>query len=234
MNTLNKDLDPGTVHVMIDLETWGTGPTAAVSTVGARMAPVVVDRQDLITRQVLRQTLDARFHQAITLESALLAGMETDADTVDWWRKQSAEARESLLNQRRLPLAVVLENLRQWLPPGHDYLIWGNGAAADPVWLESAYRLAGLACPWNHWQVRCYRTLRAQLKGVVQEEEFTGMRHHALADAVHQMRHLQAMLGFLRMGYLRAAVRSGAEGRGQETAVSCQEADDGQEGGPVS
>ncbi len=201
-NDFNQLLSPDAVHVMVDLETWGTAPGCAISTIGAvweclRGETGYSDesgREAVVVEGPVRQVI----HRGIKLESCLLAGLVVEPGTVKWWRSQSHAARHALCETKRGDLGGILREVAGWLPSGQEYFLWGNGAAADPVWLEAAYRAAGQEVPWKHWQVACFRTLKNLMKGEVPAPAFTGTAHDALDDARHQMQHLQAMLAVLR------------------------------------
>jgi exodeoxyribonuclease VIII len=49
-----------------------------------------------------------------------------------------------------------------------------------------------LPCPWNFWDDRCYRTVKRFAPDI--KMNFSGVKHHALADARHQALHLQRIL----------------------------------------
>jgi hypothetical protein len=74
--------------------------------------------------------------------------------------------------------------------------VWSYGAAADIVWLESAYRAIGQQHPWTYKEVRCLRTVVevAKQAGVSIPERPSGMvQHDALEDAKYQMQVLEAV-----------------------------------------
>lgn len=175
------------VHVMVDCETWGVRPGCAIATVGA-------------VREW--QGGGSQFYMELNLALSLLVGFGVDAETVQWWRKQEPAAQDRLCGSSDIGPRVAMIRLGEWMAQqrveGCPFFVWGNGAAADPVWLEEAFRRVGTPLPWQHWEVRCFRTLRSLCQGVVPAPEFTGIRHHALADATHQMQHLQLMLAALR------------------------------------
>jgi len=67
--------------VMLDLETMGNGPRAAIVAIGA----VEFDPET--------GTVGERFYQAVDLATAVSMGGEMDASTVLWWMQQGDEAR---------------------------------------------------------------------------------------------------------------------------------------------
>lgn len=171
-------------HVMLDLETMGSGPDAAIVAIGA----VVFDpHADPLG------DLGESFYRTVDLESAVRAGGAIDAGTVLWWLRQSAAARAAL-GKDAVPLPLVLRDFAGFLAGlGPEVNLWGNGAGFDNVILAQAYRAIGLPVPWKHWNDRCYRTLKA-LYPEVPAPERAGTAHQALDDAQHQARHAAAML----------------------------------------
>ena len=71
-------------HVMLDLETMGNGPRAAIVSIGA------------VFFDPLTGELGAEFEAAIDLRSSAKSG-EIDPDTVLWWLGQGEEARAGLI-----------------------------------------------------------------------------------------------------------------------------------------
>lgn len=171
-------------NVMLDLETMGNGPNAAIVAIGAVAF-------DIETRE-----LGATFYALIELESSVEYGGQVDAGTVMWWMKQSDVARAELCRSAE-HIAVVLQRFNAWASTLCDdaetnLRVWGNGAAFDNVILASAYRRMRMPAPWKHWNDRCYRTVKALHRHVKLER--TGTHHHALDDAISQAQHLIAML----------------------------------------
>jgi len=170
------------LDVMIDLETMGNGPNAAIVAIGA------------VEFDIQAGTVGERFYMVADLESAVECGGVIDASTVMWWLKQSDEARAAL-DAPSEHIAVVLHQFAGWMEnrgARDDVRVWGNGAAFDNVILASAYRRNLAQQPWMHWNDRCYRTIKAQHPGV--KIERYGTHHNAVDDAESQARHLIAML----------------------------------------
>ncbi len=183
-------------HVMIDLETLGTGNDAVIVSIGAcRFDPYtgVVDA-------------DNTFHQGIDVESSVNdANRKLDPSTVMWWLKQEHDARMSLYIKAHNGESVttVMQQFSQWL--GGDPIVWGNGATFDLVKVADTCNAVGLATPWKFWNERDVRTVveMGQVVGFDPKRDmpFEGVKHDALADAVHQSRYvceIMQMLGCVR------------------------------------
>ena len=178
------------IEFMVDLETMGIGPNAAIVAIGA----VAMDTDKLVL------TGD-EFYGVVSLQSSVDAGLVIDPSTVLWWLGQSDEARKELYGRRSIPLYDALSNFSFWVakncPAKGMRCIWGNGASFDNVVLASAYKAVGRDQPWTYSGDRCYRTMR-QLHPAIGGPEASGVAHNALADAKWQAEHLMLVLKGVR------------------------------------
>lgn len=168
--------------IMLDLETMGSGPQAAIIAIGAV-------EFDIPARQ-----LGERFYTVVDLESAVDQGGIMDAATVLWWMKQSDAARAAFQRPGE-GIGTALYRFVAWIRgrgPRADLRVWGNGAAFDNVILAAAYRRRHAPPPWDYWNDRCYRTVKALHPDVKMQR--TGDHHNAIDDAISQAQHLIAML----------------------------------------
>lgn len=172
-------------HIMLDLETMGTGPNAAIVAIGA------VEFE--LTKAGGR--LGDSFYQCIELESSMARGGQVDAGTVLWWLTQSDAARAMFAEPAAYEGEALLK-FSEWMLARGDpknLLVWGNGASFDNVILASAYRRAGALLPWNSFNDRCYRTVKS-MHPAAPAIQRTGTHHNAKDDAINQANHLIAML----------------------------------------
>ena len=172
-------------HIMLDLETMGTGPNAAIVAIGA------VEFELTKTGGQLGDS----FYQCISLESAMSSGGQVDAGTVLWWLKQNDAAR-AMFAQPAVGAIEALMNFSAWMAKRGEpknLRVWGNGASFDNVILHSAYRRADLGLPWNSFNDRCYRTVKS-MHPAAPAIQRTGTHHNAKDDAINQANHLIAML----------------------------------------
>ena len=164
-------------HVMVDLETFGTGNDAAIVSIGAvKFIPE-------------HHFVGERFYVVVEPGSAVAYGGVMDASTVLWWMgKERTEAREAMLAENRVDLPSALEGFAMWY--GQDPLVpvWGNGATFDNIILRSAFKRAGIDCPWGYKADRCYRTIN-NLKHNATFGNI-GVAHNAVDDARAQAAHL--------------------------------------------
>jgi len=164
-------------NIMLDLETMGKGPNAAIIAIGA------------VEFDLAEQQIGKKYYSTINLESSAEHGGIMDASTVLWWMDQSDLARKVFSNGLSLPDALT--QFSQWAAnrtePG-NLCVWGNGAAFDNVILASAYERMHLTPPWLYWNDRCYRTLKAMAPDI--KIIRSGTHHNAVDDAVNQAKHL--------------------------------------------
>lgn len=164
-------------HVMLDLETLGTGNDAVILSIGA----VKFDERAILDR----------FHVAIDPSSCQAHGLSIDARTVMWWLDEDREdARAQLLSHDRVDLATALEGYAMWFGPD-SMPTWGNGSTFDNIILRSAYEACGLDYPTKFWDDSCYRSLKNRVPQI--KINRVGIHHDALDDAESQARHLQAI-----------------------------------------
>ena len=163
------------MHIMLDLETADNLPTSAIIAIGA-------------VEFTERQTIGRKFYRAVDLGSSVAAGLTVGQDTMLWWSKQSPEARRVFDDPARVRLPDALTDFSFWMKQLHgDTKVWGNGAAFDNAILSNAYARCGLPLPWDFWNDRCYRTVKARITA---KPTRVGVYHNAVDDAETQARHL--------------------------------------------
>ena len=168
---------------MIDLETLGTEPGAAILSIGA----VAFDAQGV----------RERFYVNVDALSCHKAGLQTDPATVRWWMDQATSnpAAVAALRRRALRLPVALELLAVWLrdySPKADMDVWANSPAFDCALLKNAYSRVNMPLPWKYYRERDYRTIRELNRYEVILPD-AHVAHDALADAEYQVKMLLAI-----------------------------------------
>ena len=165
------------IQVMLDLETMSVRSNAAIASIGA------------VKFEVGTGIID-KFYRTIDLRTCKAVGLHIDPETVEWWNKQSKEARQALLKDN-VSLNQALDDFTEWF--GRSSLpTWGNGAGFDNVIMENAFAACNMKRPWRPWEDRCYRTIKNIIQ--VPADERQGVYHNALDDALHQTRHLLKIL----------------------------------------
>jgi hypothetical protein len=161
---------------MIDIETLGIEPGAALLSIGA----CTFDREGV----------GETFYCSVDLESCQDRRLSIDTETLQWWLQQDESAREVLTGG--VPLPTALSELRDFLETqGYDEL-WANSPKFDMAHLEAAYDALDWTTPWAFYELRDARTLQA-LPGAVELTQ-DGTEHDALDDAIHQAREVGATL----------------------------------------
>lgn len=171
-----------TTHIMTDIETLGTRPGAVV-----------------LSAAFVRFADEAHCTLNLSVPDQQALGLEIDPQTYQWWGEQEAKAPGAWTRatENALPLVPALQYIAQWLEwAGQDKLIWCHGATFDAPILGELYRRAGIACPWQYWQVRDTRTLY-DLAGVNLKDYPYPPPHVALNDAISQTRAANAALRVL-------------------------------------
>lgn len=182
-------------HVMIDLETLGTVPGCIGFSIGAVQFDPAMHR------------LGSTFYAVVNVDSALDHYLREDEATVEWWSKQSPEARVTLEDARAgngmtLPDAMNrLNDYFQSLGTKSTIRVWGNGADFDNPILRVMYDAAKVTPYPGGYGGRCYRTMKNldELFGPTfkfhkldSERHRVGTHHNALDDAKSQAMHLMA------------------------------------------
>lgn len=177
-------------HVMVDLETMGTGPDAAIIQIGAcRFDPAKPESTCIGV---------VGFEQAVSLQSSIFWGGSTDKETQEWWRTKADETARASVCKDPIQIGVALMRFSQWLDQGEEYeTIWSHGAAFDIPILDGAYRRLGLKAPWSYRKVRDTRTVFGLAKGRGWTPRPGQTAHTALADAKAQVLDLRLALQVL-------------------------------------
>ena len=166
--------------VMVDLESMGTRPNAPIIAIGA----VFFDMQKLV--------LGERFYSTVDLASSVQLGSVIDPDTVMWWLTQSDDARKALTMRKAPHVAVVLQEFANFMRVNgierKSVRVWGCGPDFDCVLLSEHYRKQLLEVPWEFWNQRDYRTLKALYPNIEQDPRVG--HHNALDDSIHQANHI--------------------------------------------
>lgn len=171
-------------NIMLDLETMGRGPDAAIAAIGAVEFGLTDSGAEVLGRS---------FYRVVDLASSVRHGGVMDAETVLWWLGQGEAARRELVDRQAINLPVALQEFACFLGvSGPQPYLWGNGAGFDNVILRRAYERLDVPPPWVHWHDRCFRTVRAEFPHVPAPAR-RGTHHNALDDAMHQARHLMAI-----------------------------------------
>jgi len=179
-------------HMMLDLETWGTGARAVI----IEAAAVDFDPTGTLLGDI-PVPADC-FYTPVDPQSCMNLGMEVDADTIYWWLKQDDGLRGRILTSHNVMVNVAafkfLDSLNEWIKSHRIKYVWSHGATFDIPILMEYYRRLRRKLPFDHHDCRDTRTLFAMTdidpekwKEVTRREK----KHHPLHDAWAQARAVQ-------------------------------------------
>lgn len=174
-------------HLMIDLETFGTGPKA----------PPVAIAICAFEMEGRRPVRDDCLYERITLQSVLMAGMELDQSSIEWWRSQpDGEARREIAEVAAMAALTVILDVENFVREvGEIEGVWSHGAGFDLPILKGLWRAFDRSPPWDYRLERDTRTMiwlcKALGRTVVHSERH-GAAHTAYGDAITQAIQTQA------------------------------------------
>jgi exodeoxyribonuclease VIII len=173
-------MSKNSLHLMIDLETLGLNPTAAIVGIGA----VFFNPES--------GELGKTFDKFVTVQSNMELDRTITPSTLEWWLKQPSAVREKMFTKEAIHLSTAMQEFSKFVvgvTGGKEYRVWGNGATFDITIMEDAYRCVKRRPPWKYRNVRDVRTL-VDLTSHLPRTPFEGVRHLALDDAVHQAKYV--------------------------------------------
>lgn len=169
-------------HLMFDIETLDTKPTAIVLSIGAV----------LFTEEGIKE----KFYINLSMKEQLEKGRSLSESTFYWWMNQSQEA-SSALTKDVFAVRSGLGQLMHWMKHtcqiDMKYVkVWGNGATFDNVIMRDLLTSYGYSEEflWRFYNDRCFRTYVAEHN--IEKVKPT-VAHDALADAEAQT---QTLLNF--------------------------------------
>ena len=178
-------------------------------------------------------TISSEFYAAI--DPRQQPGRDIDPGTVLWWLAQDkaaqtkipdaiaaadqlAKADESVTDEQMTALyasaAHRIDHVAQAFVAWHEAVaklagvepskleVWSNGAV-DHGWLDNMMAYSGLKNPVPYYRQRDYRTLKGLFPGIT--AEFSGVKHDALDDAIHQAKHACLLLEKSQVGVVQEA-----------------------------
>jgi hypothetical protein len=172
-------------HLMIDIETLGTGPNAVITSISAVQF-------DLETGETGKE-----FHKPISIQSCLDAGLEVEAGTLLWWMGNADDERGRFIQDQKeaVSLKTALLDLNSFMITTFtngvkDVKVWGNGATFDISKIENAAYKSKTKLVWDSKNApRDVRTL-VDFNPVTKDlTEFVGTKHFGIDDCKHQIKY---------------------------------------------
>jgi hypothetical protein len=173
------------MKLMIDLETLGTTQKAHVLSIGLAF----FEDSNLVSSR----------HMLLPPQGQ--ENRERSYSTVMWWVAQAVknpDAAQALLVSREegysvgSALATLRDDITQYKPTE----VWANSPTFDCAILRDLYDQNNMPTPWQFWQERDFRTLKAMADSP--SPAFEGVQHNAEADAIYQAKCVHHWLSGLR------------------------------------
>jgi len=169
-------------QIMIDLETMGSNPNAAIVAIGAV-------RFDMNPKSLVAIGEDTLYLN-VDLQDCMDHGLKVDGKTIMWWLKQSDQAREVLQHGwHKLPQALdILSSFSRGIQG-----VWCH-KTFDTIILDNAYRTLGRSTPWKYRDVLDLRTIDRFFLPGESVDDPDWVPHYAVSDAWHQALRLRNKL----------------------------------------
>jgi hypothetical protein len=195
----DSDLPKKYIDIVVDLETLGTAEDAAILQIGCKIPP--------FSHRKLPLPIENKFEATIAYEKAINSEFSKDADTLDWWEKQSIEARKSVFSGQD-SYEDAFEKLRDWMlsikAQGFHIRLWGNGPEFDNRILDYALRCYNIKELWNFRDNHSMRTAQLffpQTKKWLETMGAKYIKHTALGDASYEAEILEEVADDSYMGF---------------------------------
>lgn len=163
------------IHVMIDLETFGTSSNASVATIGAVKFSTGKD-----------ENFSNTFYCRVDRNSCRELGLDEDDKTIGWWKQQAHAAQIEVFDESlpRLNVADAFKLLANFCSGAN--FVWGNSCCFDLIICENIFSKLKIAIPWKFYQKRDVRTAKMFFKN----ENKRINDHNSLSDAINQAKDL--------------------------------------------
>ena len=174
-------------NLMIDIETFGNGPTAVIQQIGWCVFDETVDPDVW--------QWDDHGNIFVSIDSCLEHGLTTNQSCLHWWLQQSEEARKSAC-RKGSDLKVGISALNSIIQKYQPTRYWCTAPSFDFAILDNGARACGKKINWNRRELLCMRTVRRLTSHITREQtdsavgltflESDYVAHNAEHDAVAQ------------------------------------------------
>ena len=203
MSTTSQTQDkPQFIDIVLDLETLALSEDAAILQIGCALPQFSANK--LLKRA---NHIIPFFEATIAYEQAINSEFSKDPDTLDWWEKQSVEARKSVFSGQDSYIDAF-EKLRDWMlsikAAGFEIRLWGNGPEFDNRILDYALNCFNIRDLWNFRNNHSMRTAQLffpQDKDWCEEMGKRYIKHTALGDASYEADILDGVAYDAYMGF---------------------------------
>lgn len=165
-------------EVMIDVETLGRRPNAAIVQIAA--IPFYSDTGDALSH----------FTRNIDLDSAIGFGGTVDYSTIKFWMEQPAQCR-TWMQEPRVNICDALRDFTNFLRPYKECDFWAHASFDYPIVLSAITHFGNVFDePWVYRNALDLRTFFREKKYQFPKSDGTEIKHDALTDCAFQIRHL--------------------------------------------
>lgn len=177
--------------LMLDLETLDVKPSAVVLSIGAVMFDRYTREQGPTFYVELTNHLDDQIKQGRTISG----------DTLEWWMRQSEEARQVFAAKKtsfaRCTAMYAVTQFEEFCNANSARYIWAKDPDFDVAILRSLFEDYGFKFPFSYSKARAVRTVLDMPFAPVNLG--TLVAHNALADAVAQATDIQEAFQCLQL-----------------------------------
>lgn len=162
------------VHIMVDIETLDTEPSAVILSIGAC--------------GIQPNNLHFTFYEELNPETQ---GERTvSLSTQQWWKDQVAKGMD--MPAGKTYIQDALNRFASWVTQREGTpIIWCKGTDFDVKILANAFKQYTVPLPWKYHNVRDFRTLLKLHPQI--SHPANPIPHHALQDALYQARCLNTI-----------------------------------------
>ena len=171
-------------HIMLDIETLGTNSNALVVSISA------------VQFDMNSNEIGEKFEIGLNKEQQLEKGAVVEQSTVDWWEKQSDEAKQMLDSLEKIDVSDALVCFNSWIKSNFKapskIKLWGNGATFDNVIIRNLFSRHDIDFLIPYYADKDVRTLVYLLKINTKSFTFDGVKHNGIDDCLHQIKYCQS------------------------------------------
>lgn len=178
-------------HMMIDIETLDTRPSAVVFQVG------VVVFEDALMQEAPKSPILAQRKFDLDILPQIFAGRTIDRETVNWWLTQKAP----VIPIKKQSVHTVFQEISQMMGDFGVSYVWSNSPSFDAVIMRSLAESLGVTYEFPSFRTDMdLRTLKniCKMKKVVDFEP-KETTHDALQDCLDQVDDLLNMMVHLKI-----------------------------------
>lgn len=177
------------VDFIFDAETLGKVDDSVILSIGILPCP-----EDMQKTYTIKELYSTGLHIKLDRDQQLKYGRKIEQDTVDWWKKQGAAARDVLINKNLVDIVQAQLTIRKFMfDNGFDRQkskIWSRGMI-DQRWWQSLCKTCQQINPdvTDFLNFGIWRDVRTALelltgnpKGCIEDSDPNFIKHNALCD----------------------------------------------------